>query len=283
MDKKNNTGHFGRKQPSWWTKKHLLVLIAAVAVLLVVEGIFAIRLSRRQDAPQETTAAPTTVETTVATTAAPTTEPETEPTTVPTEPPPEILPEFAELYEQNNDLAGWITIDGTVIDYPVMFTPDDPEKYIYANFAGKFDANGLPFIDGNCSMDPESDNLIIYGHNMTSGAMFAKLVKYQQKDFWQRNPIIHFSTLYENREYEVVAAFYDQVYKKTDTCFKFYKFIDAESEEAFQEAMTYYKEHALYDTGVTASYGDKLITLVTCAYHVNNGRFVVVAREKTAE
>ncbi len=209
---------------------------------------------------------------------------ETEETTVPeTDSEPIILEELAELYAENSDLAGWIHIEGTVIDYPVMFTPYDAEKYLRKNFDGTYNINGLPFVDANCSMSPESDNLIIYGHNMTRGRMFAALLNYAKEDFWKEHPIIEFSTLYENRKYEIVAAFYDKVYKKSDTCFKFYKFINAESEDAFGEAMDYYKSKACYETGVNAEYGDSLITLVTCSDHDRNGtgRFVVVARKIT--
>ena len=192
----------------------------------------------------------------------------------------EILPHLAKMYAQNPDLAGWIKIEDTVVDYPVMYTPEDGEKYIYADFQGKFNVAGLPFIEDDCRMDPESDNLIIYGHNMKNGSMFASLMKYQKETYWKEHPTLLFSTLHEEREYEIVSAFYDKVYYQHETCFKFYQFINARDEAHFEEAMDYYYEHALYDTGVTAEYGDRLITLVTCAYHIENGRFVVVAREK---
>lgn len=212
---------------------------------------------------------------------APPTLPPTLPPTVPTEAEvtePQILPELAEMHEKNPDLAGWITIEGTVIDYPVMYTPEDGEKYLYRSLSGQFDINGLPILEDGCSLAPESDNLILYGHNMSSGAMFASLLNYASKDYWQANPTIQFSTLYENREYEIIAAFYDRVYYKYENQFKFYQFIDAEDEAHYDEAISYFKTKSLYDTGVSAQYGDKLLTLVTCAYHVDNGRFVVVAK-----
>ena len=195
----------------------------------------------------------------------------------PTEP-REVLPHLQEQYEKNPDLAGWLTIPGTRIDYPVMYSPDEPERYLHANFEVSYSFAGLPFIDAAC--DPESGNRIIYAHNMLDGSMFRTLLKYQQKDFWQRNPVISFNTLYEEQEYEVVAAFYDKVYKKSDTNFKFYQFYDTSDQSSFDEAMASYREHALYDTGVTAQCGDLFLTLVTCAYQTENGRFVVVARKK---
>lgn len=190
------------------------------------------------------------------------------------------LPELEEKRQENRDLVGWLTIEGTRIDYPVMYTPEDPEKYLHLGFDENYSFAGLPFIDANCSLDPESDNLIIYAHNMLDGSMFRSLMKYEEKTYWQAHPTISLDLIDEEREYEVMAAFRDRVYYKTETCFKFYQFINADSQERFQEAMDYYAAHSAYDTGVTAEYGDRLITLVTCAYHTDNGRFVVVARQK---
>lgn len=262
----------------------ILSCIAGVLALLLLVLLLLIP-SLNNDAetalPEESSATqPEETQTTEAT--VPITEPTVE-TTAPEETEPVILPELAEIYAENPDLAGWVTIEGTVLDYPVMYTPEDGEKYLYKNINGSFDANGLPFIEDGCSMDPESDNIIIYGHNMKSGKMFASLMNYAQKDYWEEHPIIQFSTLYDAREYEIVAAFYDRVYYKYEDCFKFYQFIDAEDEAHFEEAVSYFKENAEYDTGVTAEYGDNLLTLVTCAYHVKNGRFVVVAREIPAD
>ena len=105
--------------------------------------------------------------------------------------------------------------------------------------------------------------------------------EYQEKNFWEAHPTIMYSDLYGEYEYEVMSAFYDRVYYKTENVFKFYQFIDPETEEEFHAGIEQLKNKALYDTGVTAEYGDQLITLVTCAYHTDNGRFVVVARRKT--
>lgn len=200
-------------------------------------------------------------------------------TTAPAVPEPEILPYFVDQAAANPDFAGWIKIEGTKLDYPVAYAPNEKDKYLRMDLDGDWTVGGVPFIDEDCSLDPESDNLIIYGHNMQNGTMFRTLMKYDQMNFWQEHPIIYFSTLYEERTYEIVSAFYDRVYYKYEDCFKFYQFIDAENEEDFNEAIAYFKDHDLYETGVTPEYGDRLITLVTCSYHVDNGRFVVVARE----
>ena len=191
---------------------------------------------------------------------------------------PEIFPEYAALLELNPDTAGWIRIDGTVIDYPVMHTPEDPEKYLHKNFEGEYSYAGVPFIDYRCTED--SDNLVIYGHNMADGTMFHTLPQYEKKDHWQSHPVIRFDSVYEEREYEVVAAFYDRIYYTHETDFKFYNFIDAADQAEYDNAVEQFKKKSLYDTGVTPEYGQQLITLVTCTYHVDNGRFVVVACEK---
>lgn len=263
-----------------------IILVAVFCIALIAVAAILIHMGKaRSDfrklsemVEENATATAAPVETTPPETQS--TGPTTE-TTAPTEPEPTepvMLAKYAPLYEQNHDLFGWLRIDGTVIDYPVMHTPTDPEKYLHTNFKREYSFGGIPFIDANCSAD--SDNLLIYGHNMLDGSMFRTLLKYQQKDFWQRNPVISFNTLYEEQEYEVVAAFYDKVYKKSDTNFKFYQFYDTSDQSSFDEAMAYYREHALYDTGVTAQCGDLFLTLVTCAYQTENGRFVVVARKK---
>ena len=211
------------------------------------------------------------------------TQPTTEPTEPPTEPEPtqpEVLEKLAELYAENPDTAGWLSIDGTVLDYPVMYTPEEPEKYLRRDFYGKDFRGGVPFLEDACSIDPESDNLIIYGHNMKNGTMFRTLMSYTEEAFWKEHPQVEYATLNEARTYDILAVFYDRVYYQYEDVFKFYKFIDAKDAEDYDRAIAYYKEHALYDTGITAEYGDRLLTLVTCSYHETNGRFVLVARER---
>lgn len=261
----------------------ILLVVALVSALIFGVTVFSalrnrIALKRMAaETARETTPISTSApaETTVPTQAI--VPPITAATTPPTEP-REILPRFLELYQKNPDLAGWLTIPGTRIDYPVMYSPDEPERYLHANFDAAYSFAGLPFLDAAC--DTESGNRIIYAHNMLDGSMFRSLPKYESKSYWQAHPTIHFDTLYEEGEYEVLAAFYDRVYYTYENCFKFYQFIDAADEADFNNAISNFRSKALYDTGVTAAYGDKLITLVTCAYHVEDGRFVVVARKK---
>ncbi|MEA4938731.1 MAG: class B sortase, partial [Christensenella sp.] len=103
----------------------------------------------------------------------------------------QILSRFTEMYAQNSDLGGWVKIDDTDLDYPVMFTPDEPERYIHLAFSKKKSMSGVPFVGEGCTIWPRSDNIVLYGHHMKSGAMFASIVKYKDKDFWREHPIIH--------------------------------------------------------------------------------------------
>ena len=265
-----------------------VIVLAVVAVVLVVLiGVMLVMIPKEQEVQVPETTVPVPTTTAAPTTEEPTTEPSTEAPTeatmAPTEPAKEMLPEMAELYEENPDTVGWIEIAGTKLDYPVMFTPEDEEKYIRKSFEGHFSIAGVPFIDKDCSLDPRSDNIIIYGHNMYDGTAFHTMLKYDQKNYWEKHPTFTFSTLYEEKTYEIISCFYDRVYLRTENVFKFYNFVDAEDEADFDNAIQQFKKKSLYDTGATAEYGDKLITLVTCAYHVDNGRFVIVGREMTDE
>ena len=116
---------------------------------------------------------------------------ETEPSAEPTEQ-PAAERNIQALIAENADCIGWLSIDGTNISYPVMHTPSDPQKYLRRNFYGKYSQSGVPFLDGRC--DIQSTNLIIYGHNMKNGTMFADLKKYVDKDFLSAHRTVKFET-----------------------------------------------------------------------------------------
>ena len=187
------------------------------------------------------------------------------------------LQKYAELFQQNNDMAGWIAIEDMPINYPVMYTPDSPDYYLKHNFAKKYSAYGVPYIAEHCDPAEPSDNVIIYGHHMNNGTMFAGLMNYEDKNFYEQHKTIRFDTLTQTAEYEVIAVFKTTVYDETG--FKYYLFSQAEKPEEFTDYVEQCKKLSLYDTGVTAEYGDKLITLSTCEYSSTNGRLVVVAKK----
>ena len=188
------------------------------------------------------------------------------------------LRKYDELYNKNPDFFGWLKIEGTVIDYPVMYTPHDPEYYLHRDFYGKYSDSGMLFIDGAC---PEVSNYyLIYGHHMNNGSMFGELPKYGDVKFYEDHKIIFFDTRYEIRDYEVVAAFYAKAYPEGEEegHFCYYNYKDLRSKETFDEYVAKVKENQIYETGITPTFGDELITLSTCNYHTQDGRFVVVAR-----
>ena len=182
---------------------------------------------------------------------------------------------YTALFAQNNDFIGWIRIDGTNVNYPVMQTKDNPNFYLKHAFDQSYSSYGVPYMQENCDIGI-SDNLVLYGHHMNNGSMFSDLCKYESEDFYQEHKTIRFDTLDSFGEYEVIAAFKTVAYSEEG--FKYYHFVRAEQEEDFDEFIAKCKELALYDTGVSAEYGDKLITLSTCEYSRTNGRMVVVAK-----
>lgn len=186
---------------------------------------------------------------------------------------------YRDSFLANEDMAGWLQIPGTKIDYPIMWTPRDENYYLYRDFDGSNNKNGCLILDTDSCLNPLSTNLIIHGHNMKSGAMFGNLTDYENEDFYKEHKQITLYTEECRRNYEVIAVFRSQVYKKSDTVFKFYKFFQADTQEEFDDFYQNIKALSQYDTGVTAQFGDNFITLSTCVYHVEQGRFVVVAKE----
>lgn len=190
---------------------------------------------------------------------------------------PDILDEYKTLYSKNKRLIGWLKIDDTNIDYPVMQTENN-EYYLDHNFNQEYDKNGSLFLDCDCNVYPRSTNMIIYGHHMKSGSMFGNLQKYAKESYGKKHSVIEFDTIYEKATYQVMYVFRSQVYNEDDVVFKYYQFIEANSEEEFNFYMKEMASMSLYDTGVTANFGDSLLTLSTCDSSQTDGRFVVVAK-----
>lgn len=194
-------------------------------------------------------------------------------------PEPSVPNPYADSFLANEDMAAWLIIPGTNIDYPVMWTPFDENYYLYRDFEKKDNVNGSLLLDTDSSLNPLTTNLIIHGHNMKSGAMFGRLTDYEDKDYYDSHKEIILHTKECQKNYEIIAVFRSQVFKKTDDVFKFYQFFQANTEDEFENFYQNIKDMSIYDTGVTAEFGDNFITLSTCVYHVKNGRFVVVAKE----
>ncbi len=189
-----------------------------------------------------------------------------------------VLDQYKKLYSQNKSLIGWLKIDDTNIDYPVMQTVNN-EYYLDHNYTQEYDKNGSIFLDKDCDITDPGTNMIIYGHHMKSGKMFGKLDLYSSKDYYEKHKYIQFDTIYEEGTYQVMYVFRSRIYNEDEIVFKYYQFFEASTPEEFDATMQEMANISLYDTGVTANYGDRLITLSTCDHAEEDGRFVVVAKK----
>lgn len=198
---------------------------------------------------------------------------ETTESAAPTE--PGILPGYKDIYEMNDHVVGWIKMEGTKMDYPVMQTPDDPNFYLYRDFDKNNSKRGSIYAWEAADINEPSDNITLFGHNMADGSMFACLGNYTNKAAWDNNSLIFFDTLTEYHTYKIFAVF--KTSANVGQGFSYHKFVDAANQEEFDEFVSTCKKLAFYETGVTPVYGDKLICLSTCEYTLDNGRLVVAA------
>lgn len=182
------------------------------------------------------------------------------------------------LHKQNSDIIGWLQIKDTKINYPIMQTKKSPEYYLRRNFKKEHSIAGTPFMDATSDIDIPTLNWTIYGHNMKNGTMFHDLLKYAKEDFYKTHKTFTFDTIKEKGTYKVVAAFYTQIYDSDYKGFKYYKYNNITSAGSLREYIASSKAIAEYDTGVTVD-NEQVLTLSTCAYQVEDGRFVVVAKK----
>lgn len=192
---------------------------------------------------------------------------------------PVILSKFTALYEENNDFAGWLSIDGTKINYPVMSREGDNDYYLDKNFSRQEDKNGLLILDYRSNLLERGNNIIIYGHNMRTGVMFGTLDHYKDKDFCMEHQTIVFDSLYEEGTYRVVAAMLSAVAYEDEDVFRYYDAIDVSTQESFAEFWQNIESNALYTTDESLTYGETCLILSTCDYYTEDGRFAVIAKK----
>lgn len=173
------------------------------------------------------------------------------------------------LFEQNSECVGWICIPDTAVDYPVMHTPDNPQKYLRLDFYGQYSVSGVPFLEGRCGLD--GDHLIVYGHNMKNGTMFGGLKQYAQKEYLSAHPVIEFETASGCVRYAVFAV---AVVNKYDD---WYSFTGVADETAYQEQISRIRENALLTIEAVPVYGGQLLTLSTCYGSSSDNRLIVIA------
>ena len=194
--------------------------------------------------------------------------------------PDPALVRYQQLAAQNTDLVGWVQIPDTKLNYPVM--QRDNAYYLSHAFDQSKSKSGTPFLDEACDLADDTMPQIVYGHHMRNGSMFAGLVKYADQSYWQAHPDILFDTLDARRTYEIFAAFDMQVLQKGAAGFRIYDPVRLTDADAFDRYCEEVTALSAYDTGIRPAYGDRLLVLITCSYQAEDGRFVVVAREKRA-
>lgn len=184
---------------------------------------------------------------------------------------------FAALRERNSDFIGWISIDDTPLDFPVMYAPDNKDFYLRHDFYKEYSVYGVPYLDEKTTLgaNDQSDNLVIYGHNMKTGTIFGCLTNYKEASYYAEHPRIDFDTVYGDAAYEVFAAFSIDV--AADTSFVYNQYVDLD-EESYNAYVDEVISRSDVDTGIRPAYGEQLLTLSTCEYSSANGRYVVVAR-----
>ena len=183
---------------------------------------------------------------------------------------------YAELKAQNADFNGWLVIPGTGVDYPVMYTPSEPEFYLRRAFDTSYSVAGTPFIGEGCNSNSRS--WIIYGHEMDDNSMFGSLAEYESQDYWQAHPTIYYYTESEERRYQVIAAIKTRILGASEEGFRYYGTVGDITEEEFSALTNWVNQNALYDTGIYPVYGNQILMLSTCSKHTQDGRFVVVAQ-----
>ena len=234
-----------------WTKKMKMIsllfsLLLSAALATSVYMVWQ-ELSTRQKEKQDFTQLAELVETVPSEAETETEDEETEQT----ESTEEVITgrNLAPLFEQNPDCIGWLCIEGTSVNYPLMHTPEEPQRYLRLNFNKEYSSAGTPFLDYRCSM--ESGNLIIYGHNRKDGSMFADLKKYLSQDFYDSHKTIELETA------ECIYTFTVTEVRITNTSDEWYNAIESEVLE-----------------------DKRYLTLSTCYTAIKNGRLMIIAVEE---
>ncbi len=279
-----------------WKKMLYWILIALFSVIFVVSAVYIIDYAidshkskqMYEDLPDitrppytGTLLPPATSTLPGGNTVPPTTNGTVPPTTVPqpsTEPTGSngMLPDMEVLYNLNNDVVGYIYIEGTNVNYPVLQRKSDKDYYLYRDFYGNEDRHGSIYVREACDVFRPSDNVTIYGHNMADATMFAHLHRYKDKTYFNEHPVIYFDTLYERHVYQLVCVF--RTSGTYGVGFPFHLYDNFKDEAEFNEFVKGIRKLAIHDSDIAVEYGDKFICLSTCEdWPIKNGRLVLLA------
>ena len=187
----------------------------------------------------------------------------------------DVLPVYKKLHEENENIAGWLYVDGTNLEYPIMQGPDN-KFYLSHDIDGAYDKYGMLILDENCNIAYECPQLIIYGHNVNSGKLFGELLFYKEEAYCKYHPEICFDTIYNRGTYTVFAVVTTTVNEaeKDGKMFSNWNFAD---KKTYDDFVSWAKSRSLYQIDYTPKYKDEILSLVTCEHSDDEGRFIVFA------
>lgn len=189
-----------------------------------------------------------------------------------------MLPGYDELLNTNSDFIGWIEINDTQVNNPIVYPSQGNNYYLKHNFYNEKNSRGTLFIQENTSFNDHAT--IIYGHYMKDGTMFGELKKFTDESFFNDHQYITITNLYEEKTYEVIAVFKDYVHTVDDTSFKFYFYYGNPVETEFNRMISFITEKSIHSRNIEdLTIDDYIVQLVTCSYHVENGRLAILLRE----
>ena len=182
--------------------------------------------------------------------------------------------DIKKLYDINNDIVGWLKIENSNMNYPIMQNKTIKNYYLRRNFYKEYSYYGTPYLKEECNLN-SSDNLIIYGHHIKGQKIFGELENYRNIEYYKEHQTIKLYTLDDLKEYKIIYIF------KTiaNTGFEYYSYMNFNDKSEFDTFNRNCKELAFFDTKVETTYGDKYITLSTCDYTSKNARLIVVAKQ----
>ncbi|MBR7020622.1 MAG: class B sortase [Lachnospiraceae bacterium] len=187
--------------------------------------------------------------------------------------------QYRYLSSANPDCFGYIEIPDTRISLPVMFTPKNIEYYLYRNFSGSYETRGTPFLDKQTKLG-ESQNYIIYAHNMHDGSAFGTLPEYMHEDYYNEHKYIYFNTAISEGVYEIFAVCKTQIYSISSGHFRYHTYGGVLTKDEFELYVKEIKKMSRYKSDLEVVWGDELITLSTCYHDQPNddGRLIIVAK-----
>lgn len=195
---------------------------------------------------------------------------------------PAVTPEprdFTALLERNPEVIGWIKIDDTDVDLPVMQREGDNSYYLKHDLDGNWDDLGLPYLDYECDIQ-QSRHLILYGHNMGVGdtVRFSSLQNYREPEYYQEHPVIELDSLNGGQYYKIVAVYAITTRESDGDVFHFNQYVNFADDAAEQEYLDEVAKRAFYTTGDYARADERLLTLCTCTYEMSDARLLIMAR-----